>query len=235
MDQRSSAVDVVDDAMQIDEIEAPFSAQSEDSTHQIQRAESPRDGDTDSPRQASKGDVEVQEQGLDFIRNLICSSMVPGTSSGREASEMVDFLFNALGRAQLFEILCSKLRVEPGQRPVPPEIIKPVANILINIAASEPRHRQLLMDQSELIGLIAHHLRHPNAEVRVAFCWVIINLTSVESPSRPESASVESAKGRILEEMGYIERLEGLLNDKDLDVRERAKAAVYQVKQLLRS
>ncbi|TVY86348.1 Uncharacterized protein LAWI1_G008344, partial [Lachnellula willkommii] len=66
-----------------------------------------KDAETNPARKARKDDIAVQEQGLDFIRNLIGGA---GHGSTSETTEMIDFLFDALGQDRVFDILASKLR-----------------------------------------------------------------------------------------------------------------------------
>jgi hypothetical protein len=198
-----------------------------------------RDLETNPARRARKDDIAVQEQGLDFIRNLIGGFNNVGTT---ETSEMIDFLLNALGQDQIFEILASKLRykfVNPytkrgstgnGEtRIIPPqaEIIAAVEYILVHMAASVPRHRQLVIAQTELLKLLVPHFNHPNKEVRLALCWLVINLTWVDDPHDGQACA---QRAQDLKDLGFLGKLENLEHDVELDVRERAKTAVWQMK-----
>jgi len=199
-----------------------------------------RDLQTNPASRARKDDIAVQEQGLDFIRNLIGGFNNVGTS---ETSEMIDFLFSALGQDQIFEILASKLRpkvVNPFNkrnsagnietRVVPPqaEIIASVEYILVHMAASVPRHRQLVIAQTELLKLLVPQFSHPSKEVRLALCWLVINLTWVDDAQDNQSCA---QRAQELKKLGFLSKLEGLEHDCELDVRERAKTAVWQMKQ----
>jgi armadillo repeat-containing protein 8 len=199
-----------------------------------------RDLETNPVRRARKDDIAVQEQGLDFIRNLIGSCNHSGTS---ESSEMIDFLMNALGQDQIFEILASKLRpkvINPfnkrssasnGEtRVIPPqaEIITSVEYILVHMAASVPRHRQLIIAQTELLKLLLPQSSHANKEVRLALCWLVINLTWLDDGHDSQACA---ARIQELKKLGFLSKLENLEHDCDLDVQERAKTAVCQMKQ----
>jgi hypothetical protein len=202
-----------------------------------------RELETNSGRHARKDDIAVQEQGLDFIRNLIGGYNNVGTA---ETSEMIDFLFNALGQDQMFEILASKLRpkvLNPFNKhrsantasnretrvlPPQPEIIAAVEYILVHIAASVPRHRQLVIAQTELLRLLLPQFSHPNKEVRLALCWLVINLTWVDDTHDNLSCTQRALE---LKRLGFLTKLEALEQDCELDVRERAKTAVWQMKQ----
>jgi hypothetical protein len=199
-----------------------------------------RDLETNPARRARKDDIAVQEQGLDFIRNLIGGFNNVGTS---ETSEMIDFLLNALGQDQIFDILASKLKfkvINPfnkrnsagnGEtRLVPPqaEIIAAVEYILVHIAASVPRHRQLVISQTELLKLLVLQFNHPNKEVRLALCWLVINLTWVDDAHDGQACA---QRAQELKKLGFLAKLESMEHDIELDVRERAKTAVWQMKQ----
>ncbi len=94
--------------------------------------------------------------------------------SSNDTTEMIDYLFNTLGQDRLFDILASKLRAKvlhpfnrrgtgagataaaaaaAETRVVPPhsKVIEAVIYILVHVAASVPRHRQVVMAQTELL------------------------------------------------------------------------------------
>ncbi|KAF4594875.1 armadillo repeat protein [Ophiocordyceps camponoti-floridani] len=202
-------------------------------------------------RRARSNDVAIQEQGLDFIRNLIgrpgsgVSSETPS-----ETTEMIDFLLGELGQKRLFDILASKLRPKKvhslplprrtatgtmsgreAARVMHPQarIIVAVTYILVHMAASVPRHRQLVVEQTDLLKLLAQQSSSKEREVRVALCHLIINLTWQEDGGEgPQCLS------RVLElrRLGFQNKMDTLKHqDCDLDVRERAKTAAWQMEQ----
>lgn len=193
-----------------------------------------RDLESNPAQRQRRDDIEVQEQGLEFIRNLIGHER--GASS--ETSEMIDYLFNALGRDRIFSILAGKLRPREyspysrsgEQRIIPPqpEIVAAVGYILVHMAASIPRHRQQVIAQTDLLQLVVQQYNHSNREVRVALCWLVINLTWMDDT--PDGSAC-AHRAQELKKLGFLSRVENLMNDPDLDVRERAKTAVYQMKQ----
>jgi len=199
-----------------------------------------RDAETNPARKARKDDIAVQEQGLDFIRNLIGGAGNGGTS---DTTEMIDFLFNALGQDRVFEILASKLRprivntynnrrnsLTSEARIVPPqsEIIIAVGYILVHMAASIPRHRQIVIAQTELLKLLVPQFNHPSIEVRLALCWLVTNLTWMDDQGDGEACA---ARADALKKLGFLTKLEMLEQDPELNVRERAKSALWQMKQ----
>ena len=192
-----------------------------------------------SLKQARSDNTAVQEQGLDFIRNLI---------SGPGAAEMIDYLFRELGQDKVFDILAKKLRPqvinaykrdkrpsssENSIRHVPAqtEIIVSVCHVISHIAAGSPRHRQLLISQTELLRSLVLLFDHTNRNVRSCCAWVVINLTWVDDQS-----DFLNCKARAIElkRLGVNQKLEALEQDPELDVRERVKTAMHQITTLLR-
>ncbi|KFY46840.1 hypothetical protein V494_00296 [Pseudogymnoascus sp. VKM F-4513 (FW-928)] len=194
-------------------------------------------------KKARENDTAVQEQGLDLIRNLIGAYNSTGPA---ENSDMIDFLFHSFGQDQIFEILASKLRpkvINPFSKrgldngsgngetrivPPQPEIITCVEYILTNVAASVPRHRQQVVAQTELLKLVLEQSSHPDKEVRLALCWLVINLTWVEDD---QDTVTRTQRVRELTKLGFLAKMEVLERDCDLDVRDRAKTALWQMKQ----
>ncbi|KAI9716527.1 MAG: hypothetical protein M1812_005258 [Candelaria pacifica] len=192
-------------------------------------------------RQARRDDMAVQEQGLDFMRNLIC---------GKDAPEMIDFLFDKLGQDRVFEILASKLRSrvinafnrdkrhsssssygnEPRIIHPQPEIIISVCYVLVHIAGGSVKHRQLLMSQTELLKLLVPLFNHSNRTIRVSCVWVIINLTWMDNESDGLNCR---ARADGLRQLGIDQKLKSLAHDADLDVRERTKTALHQMNESL--
>jgi len=188
---------------------------------------------------ARSDNTAVQEQGLDFIRNLICG---PG------AAEMIDYLFRELGQDKVFDILAKKLRPQVinaykrekrlsssdnSTRHVPPqtEIIVSVCHIISHIAAGSPRHRQLLISQTELLRSLVALFEHADRNVRSCCAWVVINLTWVDDQSDFLNCK---ARATELKRLGVHQQLEALEQDPELDVRERVKTAMHQMTNLLR-
>lgn len=222
----------------------PSSQHSGTRSKSVQQAEARlallRDSETNPARKARKDDVAVQEQGLDFIRNLIGGA---GQGSTTETTEMIDFLFNALGQDRVFEILASKLRpkvVNPfGRRSsssavetrvIPPqsEIITAVGYILVHMAASIPRHRQLVIAQTDLLKLLVQQFGHPSIEVRLALCYLVTNLTWRDDSNDSQACAQRASE---LKKLRFLAKLELLEHDPELNVRQLAKTALFQMKQ----
>ncbi|KAI5457995.1 armadillo-type protein [Mariannaea sp. PMI_226] len=206
-----------------------------------------REAESNVARRARNDDLAIQEQALNFIRNLI-GRPEPGVASesAAETAEMVDYLFAKLKQDELFEILASKLRprvLHPFARrtPVPgretrrvhpqAKIIVPAIFILVNVAGSIPRHRQLVIAQTELLKLVAQQANSKDKEVRAALCHLIINLTWQEDGSEAQACA---QRAHELKKLGFHTKMETLKHsDGDLDVRERAKTAAWQMQQAI--
>lgn len=182
-------------------------------------------------------ELVIVKQGLDFIRNLICG---PG------AREMIDFIFRELGQEKIFESLAAKLRPrvfnafdrerrasDNGVRQVQPQtdIVVAVCYVVVHIAAGLPRHRQLLVAQTELLKLIVPLFSHPSKDVRACCLWIVINLTWMDDQS--DSKNCEARAEELLG-LGIYGKLEQMEHDSDLDCRERARTANSQMAALLR-
>ncbi|KAI9815776.1 MAG: hypothetical protein M1827_002172 [Pycnora praestabilis] len=191
-------------------------------------------------RQARRDDTAIQEQGLDFMRNLIC---------GQGAPEMIDFLLEKLGQKKVFDILCAKLRPktinafnrekrhpnfygnETRTIQPQPEIIISVCYILVHLAAGQPRHRQLLISQTDLLRLLVPLFNHAHRTVRASCAWIIINLTWIDDTSDQMNCKARAIE---LRNLGIEQRLQSLEHDPELDVKERTKTALHQLGDLLR-
>ncbi|KAK3068083.1 hypothetical protein LTR53_014614 [Teratosphaeriaceae sp. CCFEE 6253] len=193
---------------------------------------------------AKQEDVAVQEQALDFVRNIL---------NGEDCAPMFDHLLQQIGSAKLFELLTVKLAptstttassngsaarstsaggtATSPPRPVygPTELIISTINILTHISNALPRHKQLLIAQKPLLQAWLPHFAHPDRRVRVACVWAINSLTWVDDDSDRRDARVRAAE---LRGVGIEGAVRGLLGDGDLDVKERAKTAVRQFDQL---
>jgi hypothetical protein len=202
-----------------------------------------RKNEHDPTVQAKHDDMLVQEQALDFIRNLI---------NGDDNVAMIEHLNNVLGADRLFEMLHNKLRpvsYRPNspldvQRDTayspqtqqsnivwqPPELINAALGVIIHVAGGSSKHRQQLIAQTPLLTAWLPHFSHADRRIRVASVWAIINLTWVDSAADREDAK---ARARTLASFGIDEKVRALAEDVDADTRERVKTAVRQIDELL--
>ncbi|KAK8144406.1 hypothetical protein G3M48_005876 [Beauveria asiatica] len=187
--------------------------------------------------------VAVQEQGVDFIRNLIGRvDGGVGADSSAANPEVIDYLFKALGQDRLFEILAAKLRakilhpfarkasssgretkiVHPNAR-----IVTVVIYILTHIAATGPRYCQLVISQTELLKLLAQQANNKDCEVRLALCRLLYNLTTKDNGAESQACAQRAAE---LKRLGFASKIETLMKqDRDLNVRENARMAAWLI------
>ena len=187
---------------------------------------------------ALRDEQQIQVQGLDFVRNLI---LTPG------APEMLDCIFSAVSAPRLFDMLTHKLRLPPlgpsmltpgpaapaqttNFTLAPADILHASLFIVVHMAAGAPRHRQLLMAQTELLRAVGALLSHVEPRVRLPGVLALNNLTWVDSQ---EDAPAARARAEELRALGLEERLRECLNDECLDIREKAKTGVEQFRETL--
>jgi hypothetical protein len=204
-----------------------------------------REAELNPVRKARNDDLAIQEQSLNFIRNLIGPPTNSGSSSeaGSALAEMVDYLFNELGQDRLFEILASKLRVKVlhafdrrysggrESRVLYPQarVIEAVVFILVHIAASVPRHRQLVIAQTELLKLLCGQFSSKDISVRSGLCHLLSNLVWRDDQ---DDAKACAQRAQELRRLGFQTKLEELEHDdSELDIRERARTAVWSLNQ----
>lgn len=198
-----------------------------------------RENEQNPTVQARQDDMMIQEQALDFLRNLI---------NGDDNVSMIEHLNSHIGTGRIYDLLFNKLKpvalpssaIGSGQQiPTPqtagtiwqpPELINAALGVIIHLANGSPRHRQQLIAQKQLLSAWLPHFSHADRRIRVASVWAVINLTWVENASDKAEATRRAME---LREMGFYDRIVGLKDDGDLDVRERVKTAVRQMDELL--
>jgi armadillo repeat-containing protein 8 len=94
--------------------------------------------------------------------------------------------------------------------------------IISNIAAGNSTHKEKVMD-GEILKNVICFLQSSNRHIRVAALWVLINLTW------RDDQGVEERK-KVLKELHCDQHLKSLANDSELDVRDRVKQALDQLK-----
>ncbi|KAL9102474.1 MAG: hypothetical protein Q9163_002374 [Psora crenata] len=171
-------------------------------------------------------EIAVVKEGLEFIRNLMM---------GNDVDKMIDHIFHEIGQDEFLKILSAKLRPKvinafSRDRKLPesnavrhiqpqPEILKSACYILVHIAASGPKHRQLLVSQPKLLELIVPLFNHPDQEIRACCAWIVINLTWEQDASDKTACK---GRARHLMSLGIYEKLEAMENDSDLNCKERS-------------
>jgi armadillo repeat-containing protein 8 len=192
--------------------------------------------DDDYSKHTVKDDIMIQAQLLDLVRNLIC---------GDGADEVVEHVFKEFNQKDFFAILAQRLRPRNGSRSSngndsrkgtpkptspPTEIVNSVLVIIVHIAAALPRYRSLIIGQTEIMKLVLGMFSHTNCEVRRNAIWITINLM-YHDDSQDKLECRRRAKE--LERLGFVDKVVGLKEDVDLDVRERTKTALSLFSDLL--
>lgn len=192
--------------------------------------------DDDYSKHTVTDDILIQAQVLDLVRNLIC---------GDGADEVVEYVFKEFNQKDFLAILAQRLRPRTTNRPSatngstretpratspPTEIINSVLAIIIHVAAASPRYRSLVIAQTEIMKLILTLFSHTNREVRRNAIWITINLM-YHDDSQDKLECRRRAKE--LERLGFVEKVVGLKEDVDVDVKERTKTALTLFADLL--
>jgi len=105
-----------------------------------------------------------------------------------------------------------------------------VLYIIVHIAAGLPRHRQMLISQSELLKLVVPLFKHSHNDVRSSCIWLVINLTWTDDQSDKLHCK---SRAHELQKLGVCQKLAELESDPEMDIRERTKSAMLQMRELL--
>lgn len=233
-------------ALSLGTLADPFQGSTTSSTfHTRRHLESVREREQNPAFQAERNDVLVQEQALDFIRNML---------NGEDCAYMFEHLLEQVGVDKIFGLLNEKL-APVGTTPAtinaaagsssggrstssvqsnrniyhPTDLILSTIHVLTHIANGSPKHKQLLIAQTTLLRNWLPHFTHLDRRVRVISVWAVNSLTWVEDDTdRPDAQK----RARVLREAGIEGAIRGLVNDPDLDVRERVRTAVRQIEGL---
>jgi hypothetical protein len=184
--------------------------------------------------QSRQDDIAVQEQTFDLLRNMVC---------GRDATEMIEYLFKKLGENDFLDTLAATLRPRTIQLPhrrdsstqttqtlhVPNEIIHSATSLIIHLAAGHPRHRHLIAFHRDLLQSIGNYFNHSSKDIRSCCVWVVINLIYEEDQSDYDGCRERAVRVRSL---GLGERLASLKDDVELDTKERTKTALHLLNKL---
>ena len=177
---------------------------------------------------AKRNDIAIQEQALDFLRNLL---------NGEDCVYMVDQVLTQIGTTKLFALLTEKLAplttdssnlMLNSSRPIynPDSLILCTIHVIVHIANGSASHKQLLVAQKPLLQAWLPHFSHPDQRVRVMSIWAFNSLTWVENGADKHNAQM---RVRDLKSVGIVGEVERMRADQDLDVKERVKVAMFQV------
>lgn len=170
-----------------------------------------------------KNEAEIQKQALDFVRNFI---------HGDDCEYLSDHLMNQIGSAKVYDLLTAKLSPLPrsvlsgkSQLYNTSELVLSTIHVIIHLANASAKHRQMLIAQKPLLQALLPHFNHPDHRIRVMCVWAVNSLTWIEEGDDRMDAH---ARFRELRQLGIESAVRGLVNDANLDVKERVKTAVRQ-------
>lgn len=216
-----------------------------------------RSDEHDARLNGERDDIRLQEQALDFVRNFISeeqssgvmidhllksfghsrffdlldSKIRPKTSSSasshaRGGTSAAPTYWPNSTRGPPFS---SSTHTDFGAYP-PSELVFATVFVLVHLANGRPAHRSLIISQTSLMQHLLPLLNHTMPGVRSTCAWCIYNLLWIDDSS--EEANTRE-RAMQLRHMGFEDAARGLLNDQELDVRERAKTVVDQFNNLL--
>ncbi len=178
-----------------------------------------RQMEQDPALKAREVDICIQEQALDFIRNLIDDPEL--------IAPMVDHVLQQIGSEKIFSLLTEKMSplAEVGARPVfyPQQVILAAVHVIVHLSASSPRHKSLVIAQTPMIRAWMRHFTCEDRRVRVMCMHAANSLTWVEDDEDRDAARDRCRK---LRELGVESIVRNMVTDADLDVRQRAKIVV---------
>ncbi|KAK8220664.1 armadillo repeat domain-containing protein [Phyllosticta capitalensis] len=221
-----------------------------------------KEAETNPLIRAQKEDLRIQEQALDFIRNLIM------TDAGSSPGDMIDHVLQTFGRDRFFEILTTKLRPRPNNA-FSQTFQAPAAS---TSSSPDPHNRSSSANERSTSAPSSFaHLAPP--EILLATTFIIVHIANGKPSHRQlviaqaalmhhllplfghpdrrirvacvwlvnnltwieDQSDTQAAKSRAIElrNIGVEERVRLCLTDAELDVRERAKTAADQINKLL--
>jgi hypothetical protein len=154
-------------------------------------------------------ELEIQETTLNLIRNLIHgeTNILTTLTTGEAGSKLLDYIDRTLALARNNE---SDYR-----------LIVQALYVLCNMAVYPSENKKALLSNKILKHLFSL-IKHQNKEVRSAVVWTLINLTWNDDPNHDYSI-------QTLKQYNCEEKLEALLNDSEIEVRDRAKQCLEQI------
>lgn len=147
---------------------------------------------------------DIQEQSLTLVRNLVYGYQ-----------EDIEKVMQGFGN-NLLSILEAKLNFSN-----PTKVIIQALYIICNIGTGNEKHKTVLMQNSAIIQSLLASLNHSDANVRVGAVWCVINLAWSEEPGAADRI-------QTLRTLGFESRLKSIMEDPELDVRDRVKTALEQ-------
>ncbi|KAG9289034.1 hypothetical protein G9A89_015583 [Geosiphon pyriformis] len=156
-------------------------------------------------------EIDVQEQALNLLRNLV-----------HPKERNIEEVFKGLGEVTLMNILEKRLCWFHSQ------IIKQTLYVINNIAVGNERHIQAIMARSTILRHLLNYMKNDNSEIRLIAVLCLNNLTWIK-----DKHIYSQERIRRLRQMGFEDQVKKMINDENLDVRERVKTAISQFAETL--
>lgn len=152
-------------------------------------------------------DAGIQEQTLYLLRNFLFEHAAPIWRTEAQLSELIKALERLFALQRENEHL---------------EVLKQAIYVVCNLASPGIEMHKNAVLASAIPPHLLHYMDHKSAPVRVAAVWCAMNLSWADS-SNLAAASARVAK---LRELGFDRKLAHMVEDPDLDVRDRVKTAL---------
>ncbi|KAK4949679.1 hypothetical protein LTR10_011520 [Elasticomyces elasticus] len=168
-------------------------------------------------------DPGIPEEVMEIISNLFCLE---------KSSLYIDYLLSQVDRQYFLDNLVASLRPRiisrPHQRefktvavvPVPAGAIEVVISILINIATSTPKYRDLLVNHTAMMREVMHCAQSHSVYVRGNVCMLVSHLIDETDP--PNEQTDRMRRIGQLRRIGVMDSMSILLHDPDLNIRKWA-------------
>lgn len=158
-------------------------------------------------------DSAIEEQALYLVRNFLFNHAAAIWTTGPQVNELVSLL------ERLFHLQRQNEHLE---------VVKQAIYVVCNLAAGGDMHKSAVM-ASAIPGHVLYYMGHRIGPVRVAAVWCAMNLSWAEN-SNPSAATARVTK---LRELGFDQKLLDMVEDPDLDVRDRAKTALQMMDRIV--
>jgi len=158
-------------------------------------------------------DAAIQEQTLYLMRNFLFQHADAIWNTETQVNELVSAL------ERLFDLQRQDEHLE---------VLKQAIYVVCNLAAGGDMHKNAVI-ASAIPSHLLHYMGHKSGPVRVAAVWCAMNLSWAEN-TNPAAAGVRVAK---LRQLGFDQKLLNMVEDPDLDVRDRVKTALEMMDRIV--
>jgi armadillo repeat-containing protein 8 len=183
-------------------------------------------------------DMILNQMGTSRFIDYLVGRIRPQTRLDPETGEFLDGGKDTAERAVVENIINTRFGLPKSRSEflsaehyAHPDVVECAVYSLVHISNGNPPHRELVMSaHPKIISYISRLLSHPDHRIRTGILWLIHNLLWVDGPEDYAAAHVRATE---LRKQGLDEGIRASLNDRNLDTRERAKAALEQFQVLL--